>query len=64
MSLHGDLFRKVVPQNGKVWHETVEAEYVTDFTEDTRGFMTSIRIDTPIESEGVDKIRTEYWTVL
>ncbi len=64
MSLHGDLFRKVVSEGNKVWHEAIQTECVTSYTEDTRGFLTSIRIDTPVESDGMERTRTEYWTVL
>lgn len=64
MSKLGDLFRRVVSDrvSGKVWHEIVETKEVTDYTEDARGFITSIRIDTPIDVDGQQKIRTEYWT--
>jgi hypothetical protein len=60
MSKFGDLFRKVVSENGKVWHEIVDTKEVTAFSEDVRGFLTTIRIDTPWEH---GKTRTEYWTV-
>lgn len=63
MSKYGDLFRKVVSENGKVWHEMVETEDVTDFQQDPRGFLTEIRIDTPIKDGFVQKTRTEFWTV-
>lgn len=63
MSKYGDLFRKVVSENGKVWHEEIETEHVADFKEDVRGFLTEIRIDTPIVDNGLSKTRTEFWTV-
>jgi len=64
MSLHGDLFRKAVIEGEKPFHEVIETRHVTEYTADNRGFLTSIRIDTPIESDGMDVIRTEYWTTL
>ena len=64
MALHGDLFRKAVVENGKPFHEVIETRNVTSYVEDNRGFLQEIRIDTPIEVDGVDKTRTEFWTVL
>lgn len=63
MAKYGDLFRKVVSENGKVWHEMVETAYVTDYKADPRGFLTEIRIDTPIVKDGIQSNRTEFWTV-
>lgn len=63
MSKYGDLFRKVVSENGKVWQEVVGASVVTDFKEDARGFLTEIRLDIPVEDDNMQKIRTEFWTV-
>ena len=60
MSLHGDVFRKVVSENGKVWHEVMETAEITDFQQDSRGFLTEIRIDTPIIVDGIQKTRTEF----
>lgn len=62
MALHGDLFRKAVVENDKPFHEIIETRNVTEYTSDNRGFLTSIRIDTPINKDGVDMFRTEYWT--
>lgn len=62
MALHGDIFRKVVSENGKVWHEAIVTKEVHSFTEDSRGFLTSIRIDTPMLDNGIEVTRTEYWT--
>lgn len=61
MSKYGDVFRKVVSEDGKVWHEIIPTAEVVDCTSDTRGFLTSIRIDTAIEN---GRTRTEYWTAL
>lgn len=64
MSKYGDVFRRIVSEGDKVWHEMVETEYVTGFVEDTRGFITEIRLDIPIESDnGLQKTRTEFYTV-
>jgi hypothetical protein len=63
MSKYGDLFRKVVSENGKVWHEIIDSNVVTDFKEDARGFLTEIRMDTPITENGVQAMETEFWTV-
>lgn len=63
MALHGDVFRKAVVENGKPFHEVIETRFVTSYGEDNRGFLTEIRIDTPVEVDGVDKMRTEFWTV-
>ena len=64
-SLFGDFFAKVLADDSKVWMEEVKAKYVTDFTTDSRGFITSIRIDIPIEDEnGMSMTYTEYWTAL
>lgn len=63
MSLYGDLFRKAVVVGGKPFHEMIETSSVTEFKEDTRGHMLSIRIDTPILVDDQQRFRTEYWTV-
>jgi hypothetical protein len=63
MSKYGDCWRKVVSENGKVWHELIDANVVTDFKEDARGFLTEIRLDTPIMENGIQKTQTEFWTV-
>lgn len=63
MAKYGDVFRKAVSENGKVWHEMVETSDVTDYTADPRGFLTEIRLDTPIKDGGIQKTRTEFWTV-
>lgn len=63
MAKYGDLFRKVVSESGKVWHEMVDTADVQDFKEDARGFLTEIRIDTPFKDLGRNMTRTEFWTV-
>jgi hypothetical protein len=63
LSKYGDLFRKVVTENGKVWHEMVDTADVTDFKTDSRGFLTEIRIDTPFMDGAIQKTRTEFWTI-
>lgn len=57
-SLQGNLFVKIYFDGEKVYQEALETEYVTDFKEDSRGFLTEIRIDIPIEN---NMTYTEYW---
>lgn len=63
MSKYGDVFRKVVSENNKVWHEIIDNKVVTDFKEEARGFLTEIRLDTPIVIDGIQYTETEFWTV-
>jgi hypothetical protein len=54
----GNLFKKVVVSGGKVYEEILEAEYVTSFTKDARGFLLTFRMDIPDGNKWI----TEYWT--
>lgn len=58
-ALFGESFVKVVGSREKrrVWFETLEPEYVTEFEEDSRGFLISVRVDVP-RLETVNKVRT------
>ena len=57
LALYGDLFIKVSNEQGKVFFEIIPPYNVSNFTEDSRGYITSIRIDVP---QG-NKTYTEYW---
>lgn len=63
----GDLFIKVVQPEGvpRVYFQLIEAQYVSDFEEDERGYMTYCRIDVPQWRRNGDKVesytRTEVW---
>ena len=43
----GDLFIKVASKTGRVFLQNLNAENVTDFSTDERGFLEYIRIDVP-----------------
>ena len=51
LAITGDWFVKVVTRTDaagqvqRVYFQTIEPEYVTDFTEDERGYITRIRVD-------------------
>lgn len=62
LSLYGNLFWKVVADDEKVYFEVIEPKNVTDFKEDTRGYVTEIRLDIPIVVEGRNKMYTEFWS--
>lgn len=67
-SLYGDSFVRVRGDKNKSYLEDVSPFFVTDFAEDSRGFLEYIRIDIPIidnsdvESQrGTPALYTEYW---
>lgn len=61
LSLYGDLFLKVNSDGDKVYFENLDPRYITFFNVDSRGFITEIRIDIPIEENGRERTYTEYW---
>lgn len=62
-SLFGDSFIRVRGDKEKSYLEDVSPFYVTDFGEDSRGFLTYLRIDIPTLDEVTDTpvLYTEYW---
>lgn len=61
-SLYGDSFVRVRGDDQKSYLEDISPFYVTDFSEDSRGFLTSIRIDIPVLDDGGNPaLYTEYW---
>jgi hypothetical protein len=67
-SLYGDSFVRVRGDDQKSYLEDVSPFFVTDFAEDSRGFLTYIRIDIPIidnsdveAQQGTPALYTEYW---
>lgn len=64
LALYGDQFTRVRGELDKVYMEDIKPRYVTGFTEDSRGFLTSLRIDIPTFDEaGGTVMYTEYWTL-
>jgi hypothetical protein len=61
LALYGDHFWKLVTGSGKVYATVIEPAQVTSFEVDARGNVVEIRIDTPIEEDGINKCYTEYW---
>lgn len=61
-SLYGDSFIRVRGDKEKSYLEDISPFYVTDFGEDSRGFLTYLRIDIPILADN-DTLEnyTEYW---
>lgn len=61
-SLYGDSFIRVRGNKEHTFLEDISPFYVTDFAEDSRGFLTFIRIDIPIlDDEDHPALYTEYW---
>lgn len=63
-ALYGDQFTRVRGEGDKVYLEDISPFYVTDFGEDSRGFLTYIRIDIPTLEDLVTRnpiLYTEYW---
>jgi hypothetical protein len=58
----GDLFWKVNNVNGKIFIDNIYPGYVVDFEEDSRGYLTKIRIEVPKTTEdGQLTNQVEYW---
>lgn len=63
-SLYGDSFIRVRGDNQKSYLEDISPFYVTDFEEDSRGFLTYLRIDIPTLDDGNNPVNyTEVWDV-
>jgi hypothetical protein len=61
-SLYGDSFIRVRGDKEKTYLEDLSVFYVTDFSEDSRGFLTYLRIDIPIlDDNDLPANYTEYW---
>lgn len=64
LALYGDQFTRIRGELDKVYMEDIKPRYVTDFTEDSRGFLTSLRIDIPTSDEAGGTVTyTEFWTL-
>lgn len=68
VALYGEAFIKVVADQakGRVWFEYLEPAYVTDFEEDSRGYLIWVRVDVPKVDETKSGRRiwthTEVWS--
>lgn len=63
-SLYGDSFIRVRGDDEKSYLEDISPFYVTDFGEDSRGFLTYLRIDIPtLDDSNNPVLYTEYWDV-
>jgi len=70
-AIFGDSFIKVAakhedPDNLKspvksVFYQLLKPKYVTEIKTDERGYLTYIRIDTPIKVDGEQMLHTEVW---
>jgi len=61
-SLYGDSFIRVRGDREKCYLEDISPFYVTDFGEDSRGFLTYLRIDIPtLDDNDLPVNYTEYW---
>lgn len=61
-SLYGDSFIRVRGDKEKTYLEDISPFYVTDFDEDTRGFLTYLRIDIPVlDDNDMPANYTEVW---
>lgn len=58
--IQGNLFIKIniSDDRNKVFEDVIDGKTVTDFQTDTRGFLTEIRIDVPLEN---NQTHTEFW---
>jgi len=62
MALYGNLFWKVISDGTKVYFETIDPNYVSDLSVNSRGYLQSIRIDIPQTDEfGRNVTYTEFW---
>lgn len=69
IALYGEAYLKVqaLQEVGRVWFEYLEPAYVTDFEEDSRGYLVMIRVDIPKHNEQADGSKklvthTEVWS--
>lgn len=63
-SLYGDSFIRVRGDKEKTYLEDISPFYVTDFSEDSRNFITYLRIDIPVLDENdMPANYTEEWDV-
>lgn len=66
-AIYGDVFVKVAqrPDRSRVYFQLIDPHYVADFDTDERGYLTYIRIDTPLAKRVGDKVvaitQTEVW---
>lgn len=61
-SLYGDSFIRIRGDKEKSYFEDITPFFVTDFDEDTRGFLTYIRIDIPTLADNNTPVNyTEEW---
>lgn len=61
-ALYGDSFIRVRGDKEKCYLEDISPFYVTDFGEDSRGFLTYLRIDIPTLDDNDNPVNyTEYW---
>lgn len=61
-SLYGDSFIRVRGDNEKTYLEDISPFYVTDFDEDSRNFLTYLRIDIPVlDDNDLPANYTEVW---
>lgn len=61
-ALYGDSFIRVRGDNEKSYLEDISPFFVTDFDEDTRGFLTYLRIDIPtLGDNDLPENYTEVW---
>jgi hypothetical protein len=69
-ALYGECYLKVVadPIRGRVWFEVIEPQYVQDFEDDERDYLTWLRLDVPKcdinreTGETREYTRTEVWS--
>jgi hypothetical protein len=62
LALYGDQFTRVRGEEDKVMLEDIKPRYVSDFSEDSRGFLQTVRIDIPtVDENGHAILYTEYW---
>lgn len=63
-SLYGDSFVRVRGDKEKTYLEDISPFYVTDFSEDSRNFLTYLRIDIPVlDDNDLPANYTEEWDV-
>lgn len=60
---HGHFFLKAerVEESERHYVRLMEPRHVTDYKKDPRGFIVMMRLDIPIEKDGVKKTHTELW---